>query len=373
MVHINEIPFSVHRYHLNKTKSDTAQAPKHIAMTPRADKNLDQGDQRAAPSISGYATDPKTTLPPLGSTMKPEQPELYTQAQQQQPYDYNVQPSMYSSYQQSNYDPYQRQNLLQPQNVYTGMTQYTQPSYPSTNTSTGIRFLYSNSVSAVPATTSKTDLQSHVPPEKKSRRFRRRYNQIVRKYPCSFPGCLKSYGSLNHLNTHIVTKKHGPRKSKLDFQNGGQHKDDKSEPNALQQDHTPQSHVLQLGHYQLPQQPQIPVPPQQYVAQPNDYSGYYYGYSAPPNLRPSVSTDSTQIPSSGAGLYYLGLQTTSTLAPQQALQVQPQRTGGSASTPQYYQPTPQQNLYASQFQQQALGAGIYSNHQSLPQQRANNH
>lgn len=47
------------------------------------------------------------------------------------------------------------------------MTQYTQPSYPSTNTSTGIRFLYSNSVSAVPATTSKTDLQSHVPPEKK--------------------------------------------------------------------------------------------------------------------------------------------------------------------------------------------------------------
>ncbi|KAK6460475.1 hypothetical protein DFJ63DRAFT_315761 [Scheffersomyces coipomensis] len=53
---------------------------------------------------------------------------------------------------------------------------------------------------------------------KRGRRFRRRYNQIVRKYSCSFPGCVKSYGSLNHLNTHIVTKKHGHRKSKADFQ-----------------------------------------------------------------------------------------------------------------------------------------------------------
>lgn len=53
---------------------------------------------------------------------------------------------------------------------------------------------------------------------RRGRRFRRRYNQIVRKYMCSFPGCTKSYGSLNHLNTHIVSKKHGQRKSKADFQ-----------------------------------------------------------------------------------------------------------------------------------------------------------
>lgn len=53
---------------------------------------------------------------------------------------------------------------------------------------------------------------------KRGRRFRRRYNQILRKYNCSYPGCSKSYGSLNHLNTHIVTKKHGQRKSKADFQ-----------------------------------------------------------------------------------------------------------------------------------------------------------
>lgn len=51
----------------------------------------------------------------------------------------------------------------------------------------------------------------------RTRRFRRRYNQVVRKYSCSFAGCTKSYGSLNHLNTHIVTKGHGQRKSKADF------------------------------------------------------------------------------------------------------------------------------------------------------------
>lgn len=51
-----------------------------------------------------------------------------------------------------------------------------------------------------------------------ARRFRRRYNQIERRYACSYPGCTKSYGLLNHLNTHIVTKKHGSRKAKADFQ-----------------------------------------------------------------------------------------------------------------------------------------------------------
>lgn len=55
------------------------------------------------------------------------------------------------------------------------------------------------------------------PSGQKSRRFRRRFYQINRKYGCLWPGCTKSYGSLNHLNTHIVTKKHGQRKSKADF------------------------------------------------------------------------------------------------------------------------------------------------------------
>lgn len=54
--------------------------------------------------------------------------------------------------------------------------------------------------------------------EKPRRRVRRRYNQILRRFCCSYPQCNKSYGSLNHLNAHIVTKKHGQRKSRADFQ-----------------------------------------------------------------------------------------------------------------------------------------------------------
>ncbi|KAI5961316.1 hypothetical protein CANMA_003836 [Candida margitis] len=341
-------------------------------MAPPADQSNDQVDYRAPPSTIGYGIDSKTTLPPLGSTMKQEQSESYPQTQpqqQQQAYDYSAQPSIYSAYQQSNYDPYQRQNILQPQNTFTGMTQYTQPTYTTANTSTGIRYSYPNSVSGVAVPTTKSDTQPPIPQEKKSRRFRRRYNQIVRKYPCSYPGCSKSYGSLNHLNTHIVTKKHGPRKSKLDFQNGSQSKEDKQEANYTQPEHLqPQSssQVSQPSQYQLPQQSQIPVPPQQYVTQPNDYSGYYYGYTAPPNLRPSVSTDSTQIPAPNAGLYYSGFQGATPLTTQQAQQaqqasqVQPQRSGGgSTSTSQYYQTVPQQNLYQSQFQQQqTLGAAL---------------
>ncbi|WEJ95222.1 hypothetical protein PSN45_002735 [Yamadazyma tenuis] len=64
----------------------------------------------------------------------------------------------------------------------------------------------------------RADSEAFYDESKPNRRFRRRYNQIVRKFSCSFPGCNKSYGSLNHLNTHIVTKKHGQRKSKSDFQ-----------------------------------------------------------------------------------------------------------------------------------------------------------
>lgn len=63
-------------------------------------------------------------------------------------------------------------------------------------------------------------------PQNKHRRFRRRYYQIHRKYNCTFAGCTKSYGLLNHLNTHIVTKKHGLRKSKSDFKHA--EKDDES-------------------------------------------------------------------------------------------------------------------------------------------------
>lgn len=82
-------------------------------------------------------------------------------------------------------------------------------------------------------------------PVQKSRRFRRRYYQIYRKYSCLFPGCTKSYGLLNHLNTHIVTKKHGLRKSKADFKHV-----DRSDGEDAAHDMPPQDNTLRRPGYE---------------------------------------------------------------------------------------------------------------------------
>ncbi|KAJ9065622.1 hypothetical protein DSO57_1017553 [Entomophthora muscae] len=47
------------------------------------------------------------------------------------------------------------------------------------------------------------------PFEKK--RTRRKPHEIQRHYKCTFQGCQKSYGTLNHLNDHILLQSHGPK------------------------------------------------------------------------------------------------------------------------------------------------------------------
>jgi hypothetical protein len=49
------------------------------------------------------------------------------------------------------------------------------------------------------------------------KRFRRKPEEIERKYKCLFPGCTKAYGELPHLNTHIVDSSHGERWGKADY------------------------------------------------------------------------------------------------------------------------------------------------------------
>jgi hypothetical protein len=44
------------------------------------------------------------------------------------------------------------------------------------------------------------------------KRPRRRYDEIERHYACNFPGCTKSYGTLNHLNAHVQMQKHGQKR-----------------------------------------------------------------------------------------------------------------------------------------------------------------
>ncbi|KAG7661241.1 uncharacterized protein J8A68_005237 [[Candida] subhashii] len=134
---------------------------------------------------------------------------------------------------------------------------------------------------------------THFQEAKRGRRFRRRYNQIVRKYACSYNGCTKSYGSLNHLNTHIVTKKHGHRKSKADFQHS-------QNPEETHKSNNSYSEPAVTQVYQQPQEPQQtqqhqpqhqPLQQQSYAAgqNPNEYASgnYWYGYAT--HLRTSNS------------------------------------------------------------------------------------
>ncbi|KAN0140989.1 hypothetical protein V8E53_001433 [Lactarius tabidus] len=45
----------------------------------------------------------------------------------------------------------------------------------------------------------------------------RRYDEIERLYHCSWEGCTKSYGTLNHLNAHVVMQRHGARRTPAEF------------------------------------------------------------------------------------------------------------------------------------------------------------
>ena len=44
------------------------------------------------------------------------------------------------------------------------------------------------------------------------KRPRRRADEVDRLYSCTYPGCKKAYGALNHLNTHVRNSNHGPKR-----------------------------------------------------------------------------------------------------------------------------------------------------------------
>ncbi|SCV74965.1 BQ2448_7994 [Microbotryum intermedium] len=50
-----------------------------------------------------------------------------------------------------------------------------------------------------------------------TKRPRRRFDEIERLYGCDYPGCQKSYGTLNHLNSHKTMQKHGPKSTPAQF------------------------------------------------------------------------------------------------------------------------------------------------------------
>ncbi|KAI5967814.1 uncharacterized protein KGF55_000046 [Candida pseudojiufengensis] len=404
----------------------------------------DQKSKNINPNLGGFSStnDPKKLLPPLGvksdqqdQLQDLQQTHLQQQTQLPQAYDYNSQqPSMYSAYQQTSFDPYlQQRSLGQPQSSFNQIPQYTQQQYQNNAKFGGgsnIRYQYPSNLSGAPITnpTSSTSTQSstsnnhndlnlgHTSKENnKGRRFRRRYNQINRRFPCSYPNCMKSYGSLNHLNTHIVSKKHGHRKAKADFQNPSRPpKDDEHNYNQTSPQSQHQStNLMNLQQQQQQQQQQQPPqqqqqqqqqsqPPQQQQYVTNDYSGaaYWYGY-APPNLRPTntmVTNDSfglnNQIPpqQTTTNMYYQGYQpmtsagalSNNTQQPQHQNQnqnqPQAQQQGSNLQQqqqqiqPQYYQQTqqqsPQQHMQQNLYQQGQYQSSSHYPQQQQPQQQS---
>ncbi|KAI9321872.1 hypothetical protein BX666DRAFT_1906484 [Dichotomocladium elegans] len=47
-----------------------------------------------------------------------------------------------------------------------------------------------------------------IPGVNHKKRPRRKYHEVERLYHCSYPGCTKAYGTLNHLNAHVSMQNH---------------------------------------------------------------------------------------------------------------------------------------------------------------------
>jgi hypothetical protein len=61
---------------------------------------------------------------------------------------------------------------------------------------------------------SKTYSFISLPGKATKKRPRRRYNESEQLYKCSWHDCTKAYGTLNHLNAHIIMRKHGSKRTK---------------------------------------------------------------------------------------------------------------------------------------------------------------
>ncbi|KAI8337544.1 hypothetical protein BC941DRAFT_425563 [Chlamydoabsidia padenii] len=123
-----------------------------------------------------------------------------------------------------------------------------------------------------------------IPGMNQRKRPRRRYDEIERLYHCTFPGCKKSYGTLNHLNSHVLMQSHGPKRHPAEFKEMRKEwrrirkqretqKKEAEQVNKQQQEHHQQ--LLQQQHHLRSQQQQpILTDPFQPSFMPSDSTNY---------------------------------------------------------------------------------------------------
>ncbi|KAI8066390.1 hypothetical protein BC940DRAFT_302726 [Gongronella butleri] len=71
----------------------------------------------------------------------------------------------------------------------------------------GLLFQQQQQQQHLPSATNRTYALHTVSPLKQ-KRPRRRYSEIERHYACIWPECSKAYGTLTHLNAHIIAQGH---------------------------------------------------------------------------------------------------------------------------------------------------------------------
>ena len=85
-------------------------------------------------------------------------------------------------------------------------------SHPSVSPDISTRTLSRDQNPSSPSNLNKTYAFVSLPGTAIRKRPRRRYDEIEQLYHCSWPDCTKAYGTLNHLNAHVVMEKHGPKR-----------------------------------------------------------------------------------------------------------------------------------------------------------------
>ncbi|KAI9307714.1 hypothetical protein BJ944DRAFT_157527 [Cunninghamella echinulata] len=113
-----------------------------------------------------------------------------------------------------------------------------------------------------------------LPGVNQKKRPRRKYHEVERLYHCNYPGCTKSYGTLNHLNAHVCMQDHGPKRHPSEFKElrkmwrkqkrenqGNKKKSINDELGSMNHPHPTMMHPSSRQQQSSQQQQMIPPPP----------------------------------------------------------------------------------------------------------------
>ncbi len=123
------------------------------------------------------------------------------------------------------------------------------------------------------------------PPEesghRRRKRPRRKFSEIERIYICHYRGCLKAYGTLNHLNAHVLTQNHGGRRRPEQYKDLRKRWKEQKKRNSLEA-----ARQRREQEYRRLYGPEIPAETNQHGDVTNDGYKIYQNYSSYGDISP---------------------------------------------------------------------------------------